>query len=119
MSVVTNKDILALGLVGKIGRPADYGDKWYGWNEYGAFEDIYGIYRRRPTEKGVTLVKCQFYWPTNPQTAPQQSWRGVFTDGVIAYQALSEGEKETYRKEAEGKPLSGFNLYLREYLLAN
>lgn len=119
MSVVTNPDILALGLVGKVGKPLGYGDQEYGNFEYGEEEDIYGIYRRRPTEKGITLVKCQFYEPTNPKTEAQMSWRGIFSDGVLAWQNLSESAKNVYREKVKILDLSGFNLFMREYLLAH
>jgi len=108
MSVVTNPEILALGLVGKLGKSGIEDPL-----------DIFGIYRRRPTQKGITLVKCEFYSPTNPQTEAQQSWRGIFSDGVLAWQGLSEAAKNEYRERVKDLDLSGFNLYLREYLFAH
>jgi hypothetical protein len=105
--VVTRQDILAMMLVGKIG-------------EGGIPDplDIFGIYRRRPTRKGVTLVKMDFYTPTNPQTEAQQAWRAIFSAGVAAWQALSEEAQDIWKEEARYRPLTGFNLFLRDYLLS-
>ena len=61
--------------------------------------------------------KYKYFIPTNPQTAPQQTWRATFTNGVAAAKALSEGEKEIYRDMAERKKgQTWFTMFMREYL---
>lgn len=61
--------------------------------------------------------KYPYFVPTNPQTAPQQSWRATFTTGVAAAKVLSEGEKEIYRDMAERKKgQTWFTMFMREYL---
>ena len=61
--------------------------------------------------------KYAYFVPTNPQTAPQQSWRAKFTAGVIAAQALTEGQKEEYRKDAyRKKGRTWFTMFMAQYL---
>ena len=108
MTVVYPGDTLQMMLVGKVGKE-------------GAEDplNVFGIYRRRPTKTGYTLVKMGFYTPTNPQTEPQQAWRLIFSNGVDAWHLLNEEEKEGYRARAKDLNMTGFNLFMSEYLLAN
>ena len=52
--------------------------------------------------------------PTNPQTAPQQANRSKFANAVAAWQALSEAEKNTWRKKALGSTIPGYQFFLRK-----
>jgi len=79
----------------------------------------WGIYQVRTRWGGFVQVKEVFYTPTNPQTGPQQAWRLIFSQGVAAWQALSEEEKEEYRARADYFSFTGFNLFMREYLLSH
>jgi len=93
------------GKVGKEGDPDPQG--------------VYGIYQVRTRYGKQVVVKEVFYTPTNPQTVPQQANRQKLTDGVAAWQALTNNQKEIYNERARYKPYSGYNLFLREYLLSH
>jgi len=80
---------------------------------------VYGIYQVRTRFDRQTQVKEKFYVPTNPQTEAQQANRQKMTDGVIAWQALTDQQKAAYNKNAIGKNLSGYNLFLSEYLYSH
>ena len=54
--------------------------------------------------KSGTQERYPYFIPTNPQTAPQQTWRAKFTAGIAAAKLLSKAEKDTYRKIAYRKP---------------
>lgn len=109
--------------------PSEYGAFGYGGEEYAHAVDLAGIYQVR-RERTKYLIKgeketgksygrkSRFYIPKNPQSENQMARRGIFASGVSSYQALSEGEKASWKEKAEGLPLSGFNLFMREYLLA-
>lgn len=61
--------------------------------------------------------KYPYFIPTNPQTAPQQSWRTTFTNGVAAALALTEGQKDVYKKEAYRRPgQTWFTRFMTWYL---
>jgi len=104
---------------GKLGAPSAYGTRNYGGFNYGAGADVAGIYRVRHRWGKTIQEKLPFYWPTNPKTEPQQAWRAIFSDGVVAWQALSEESKNGYRDLAKSLDITGFNLFMREYLYAN
>lgn len=75
-----------------------------------------GIFQRRKYGKKKMIVQEKFYWPSNPQTVPQQAWRAVFTAGVDAYHALSPVIKERYRLAGQKYKMTGYNNFLSDYL---
>ena len=83
-----------------------------------------GIQVRRQINKEFTYqfsggkqVKYPYFVPANPQTPGQQLWRTTFTSGVAAALALTEGEKEVYRKDAYRKPgQTWFTRLMAQYL---
>lgn len=54
--------------------------------------------------------------PANPRTAPQQANRARLALAVEAWQALSEADRDAWRRLAEGKRVTGFNLFIRRVL---
>lgn len=82
-------------------------------------KDVCGIYRTRHRWGKVIQEKLPFYTPTNPQTGPQQNWRGIFSDAVAGWQALTDEQKNQYNEKAKYKNLSGYNLYISEYLYSH
>ena len=46
--------------------------------------------------KGVQQ-KMDYYTTDNPQTVPQQAWRGSFADAVAAWQSLSTADQDKWR----------------------
>lgn len=93
-----------------------YGQKSYGETKYGQAVAPFGIYQVRKGEKKKKTVKMKYYVPYNPRTATQQAWRSNFADAVSSWQSLTDTEKEKYNEKAKGNSLSGFNLYISEYL---
>lgn len=81
-----------------------------------ATPDTWGIYQVRTRWGGLVQVKEKFYVPTNPQTELQQYYRAIFAAGVLAWQGLSEPERDTYRERSKGLEMTGFNLFMSEYL---
>ena len=96
-----------------------YGMKIYGIEKYGEVTSYYGVYRIQPTPNGQIIIKQKFYIPSNPQTVPQQANRSIFADAVSTWQGLTDEQKEVYNKKTKYKNLSGYNLYLSEYLLSH
>lgn len=96
--------------------PNKYGRIIYGWSEYGLEDDLAGVYQIKSTPKGQVVSRENFYWPKNPQKPAQQAWRAVFKQGFDAWKALSESEKDEYRKEARKYHFSGFNLFMKNWL---
>ncbi len=103
----------------KLGRTSEYGCRRYGAFFYGEVNDLYGIYSIRKGLKGQIIVKKRFYIPSNPRTVPQQANRQIYADGVLAWQNLTEEQKSVYNTNATGLKMSGYNLFLKEYLLSH
>lgn len=125
---------------GKIGRPTEYGRRRYGWVHFGQEQPIegptqygycryggsgygeawnrWGIYRVMSVKEHQVNVKERFYIPHNPQTEAQQANRNKFKDAISAWYALTDEEKEVYNERAKGKNMTGYNIFVKEYMLS-
>jgi hypothetical protein len=54
--------------------------------------------------------------PRNPDTEAQRAVRRAFGDAVRSWQAMSTDEKYTYTRKARHLNMSGYNLYISNYL---
>jgi len=79
----------------------------------------FGIYRRFTQGPIRRIVKNRFYIPKNPRTIPQQARRTVYANGIVAWQALTSPQKDLYNQRAKSKSISGYNLFMQEYLRSN
>jgi len=52
-------------------------------------------------------------------TPAQQIARGKFTDGHTAWTVLTEEQKDVYRDKAVGYALTGYNVFMKEYILSH
>lgn len=80
---------------------------------YGAF----GIYQLKNCREGKISCKEKFYNNTVPATPNRLVCRGKFADAVAGWQALTTPQKAVYNKRAVGKHMSGYNLFIREFML--
>ena len=120
MAIITpTTHCIAITTQGKIGKPYEYGLKRYGQFKYGWNHPKWGIYQIRTRGPKKRHVKMIHYRPTNPQTVPQQANRQIFADGIIAWQGLTDSAKSVYNNRAKKRRMSGYNLFLREYMLTN
>lgn len=103
----------------RFGKNEEYGCGIYGFSDYGDEKPESGIYRVWRRWGIKQILKHRFYIPSNPQTESQQANRQKMNDGVVAWQALTPQQKNQYNIRAKGKDLSGYNLFLREYLLSH
>lgn len=75
-----------------------------------------GVYQRRRTREGVKISRSRAYQPTDPQTSGQLARRAVFADAISTWGGLTSDTKALYDKRARVLKLSGYNLFIREYL---
>ncbi|MBN2038603.1 MAG: hypothetical protein JW864_01080 [Spirochaetes bacterium] len=54
--------------------------------------------------------------PRNPNTLLQKEVRKNFTDAVKSWQQISPEEKYAYARKARGLGMSGYNLYISEFM---
>jgi hypothetical protein len=101
----------------RFGKPNSFGGSVFGWTVFGDSEERAGIYQIHHWAGRTKTVKMKFYWPPYYQYGEQEVYRARFADAVAAWKVLSDEEKETYNWGASGQPLSGYNLFIREYML--
>jgi hypothetical protein len=121
--------LLSISPAGRFGKPRCYGRSMFAFSEYGVDEivcfpdrdvpiEFSGIYRRDNVTGKVRYYREPYYITKNPRTDEQQAWRATFADAVTAWQNLTGEQKSVYNNRAVGKHMSGYNLFLREYLLS-
>jgi hypothetical protein len=118
----------------KFGRHRCYGRAMFAQSVFGEDEIVFmsadkdgnpkpitlsGIYRTDNVTGKTKFYREPYYITKNPRTVPQQAQRSKFADAVAGWQALTAEEKEVYNIRARGKHLSGYNLFLKEYLLSH
>lgn len=65
--------------------------------------------------KAKKIVK-KFFKSFDNKTEKRLEIRLVYSQGCSAWNLLTPAEKETYNENSKGKNLTGFNLFMREYL---
>jgi hypothetical protein len=106
----------AMNIHGQAGFTAAAGFARCGHSRCGASATFGGVYTRVRTLHGWDTARRRYYRPTNPQTIPQQNWRGIFRAGVAAYHALSDAERMVYFKKSRKRGMTGYNLFLANWL---
>jgi hypothetical protein len=116
--IKTSEGVIAIQQRRKISRVATYGKEAYGKNLYGNSIEQAGIYQMRRCRVGMRPIKMKFYRPTANESEIQKDGRDKFALAVAYWQSLTSEQKEVYNQRAIGKPLSGYNVALREYMLS-
>lgn len=102
----------------KLSLPNQYGQSVYGWGEYGHQNNFAGIYQYRPRKKGRILVREMFYKPINPKYDDQIIVQTKFGDAVRAWQSLTDEQKAVYNQRIKQQHFCGYQLFIKEYMLA-
>jgi len=120
MAIVTKaQGLISDDFRGKLGVSCGFGTAWLGSSQFGDINDRAGIYQRKKLRNKFGLSRMRSYVPTNNQLENQQIWRGVFGNGVLAWQALDLETKQAYNKLKYPSGLSGFNRFMSKYLKEN
>lgn len=101
---------------GKLGDMAKFGHARYGFIEFGEQDDEVGIYQMRKVKEGIRPVKMTFYQPTYKNTTPLMENRTAFANAISSWQALTAEQKKVYNGRVRRLRMSGYNLYIKEYL---
>lgn len=108
--------LLSLDARGKFGYSGGLGRLSLGYNRLGFYNWYCGIYQKKYYYGKPFISRSKFYRPINPRTEIQQSWRTVLKNAVLAWQALDNENKAIYNKRAKGHIMSGYNVFVSEYL---
>lgn len=71
------------------------------------------VYQRR---RGQVMGR-KYHVPKYKRSPGQDSQRNLFAAAVIAWQALTENDKNYWRARATGMTMTGYNLFIKWYLL--
>jgi hypothetical protein len=118
------------GLRKKLGNPQAavsggyYGEAMFGDGGYGSTNPnpdawFYGIYQMRRCQEGYIPVQMKFYKPYNPQTEAQDAQRMKLRQAVLAWQLLTDEQKQVYNENAVKYRITGYNLFCKEYMLSH
>ncbi len=69
-------------------------------------------------EKDGEKISRAYFIPVQPGTGAQLTWWNIFKQGVLNWQAFTQGQKDIYNARAKRYRMSGFNLYMHDYLLS-
>ena len=97
----------------------EYGAIYFGSRFYGDSRTYEGIYQTRHYKGGKYTVQEKFYSPTETLARTSDPNRITFRNAVLAWQALTLEEKKVYNIKSYGKNMSGYNLFLHEYLISH
>jgi len=125
----------------RFGRPCPFGLYMFGLAEFGdseiffarslfgdanfgddSFCDIFmfsGIFQTRHNSGSQITALVGYMIPKNPRTEAQQAQRTKLANAVAGWQSLTTEQKNSYNERAKFQKTSGYNLYLKEYLLSN
>lgn len=107
---------LNIDMRGKVGRGGGFGRVCFGYNNFGLYSFFFGIYTKKLTKNGKRISKMKFYRSKNPRTLFQQNWRAVYAYAVLLWQQEKEEIKAIFNENAKRKKISGYNLYVKEFL---
>ncbi|OIQ09920.1 hypothetical protein MOOR_07620 [Moorella thermoacetica] len=65
--------------------------------------------------KGINYAR-RYFVPMNPNTANQERVRGYFTRAVTSWQGESPETRAMWNSAVRGRPLTGMNYYLAQYI---
>lgn len=96
-----------------------FGSAFFGYMRFGEFNPYAGIYRHTQYYNNRVWQKISFMWSPNPRTEFQQANRAKMADGILAWRELTDEQKKLLNKRATRKKMSGYNLFLSEYLYSH
>lgn len=86
--------------------------------KYGEVE-LSGIYKKVKINGKFKCFRLRYYIPKDNKTEVQLAQRQAVRDGVLAWQSLTNSQKLVYNERAKGSPRSGYNIFMKEYLLSH
>lgn len=100
-----------------------FGVAAFGYDAYGDSTQVLrdlcaGIYQQRKCKEGKITIRERFYVPTQTWSQIKEDSQNKFKAAVLAYQGLTTSQRLVYHRRAVGLHLSGYNLFIKEYMLS-
>jgi len=112
------KRFCALSARGSLGWPCELGELVLGWSYFGWWTYQAGVYQRRTRFGRVVQVREKHFHPLDPYAGNRPVSQAKFAAAVAAWQGLAEEEKEEWRWRARKLCMTGFNLFIKNYMLS-
>lgn len=127
MDITQQKPLFSISAKKCLGRYREFGCSMFGATGYGAEPVVFtfwdgqkielsGVYQKRSSAGKAITVRERFYFPRYPNTPAQLNTRQNIRNAVASWQELTEEQKIAYNERARGLNMSGYNLYIREYI---
>ena len=127
MDITQQKPLFSLSAKKCVGRYREFGCSMYGATKFGASPvkvslidgselEVSGVYQKRHSAGRSIFVRERFYFPANPNTPAQLQTRQNIRSAVASWQELTDEQKAVYNERAKGLSMSGYNLYIRDYI---
>lgn len=112
---------------------SSYGNSFFGTDVYADIIIFSGIYRTDNVTGKTKFYREPYYITKNPRYAPQQAWRLTFADAILAWQTSFFGSsvfgvslfgdltslfKSEYNRLGSQRHMSGYNFFIKQYLLS-
>jgi hypothetical protein len=78
-----------------------------------------GVYKSHMKNGKLVTWRCALYSPVNNKTPNQLAWQAIYRAGVAEWKNLTKEQQQIYNRKAYGKHMSGYNVFMKEYLIAN
>lgn len=105
---------LSLEARGRYGEPSGVGDFWLGFSSIGEYDEMAGVYQKRPRKGGQIFVRMKYYVTPNPRTVKQQKFRAHFSDLIEAWNNLSFDDQILWNKKKWPIHCSGYNRFISD-----
>ncbi len=96
---------------------AGFGKSYFAVSYFGDDDELTGIYRTDNVTGEILHYREPFYIPKNPRSGPQQTHRAKYGAAVGAWRILPLPQKLEYNQKAMGHKMSGYNFFLKEYII--
>jgi len=93
-----------------------YGEAIYGFSLFGTDNPFAGIYRRRPSSSGISIVKTRFYRPPVSRTEAQATQRDKMLAAMSAWHDLSDSERQEWRDKYVRRSKRGVDVFKSNYI---
>lgn len=103
----------------RLGFSQDYGLAYFGFCLLGDNNMFSGTYQKHYVWNKPYFIKKRIYYPVYKRTKLQGIQRNKFSRSIARWHEMLEAKRNIYNERAKGKNLSGYNLFISEYMRDN
>ena len=93
-----------------------FGKAIFGKSEFGLDDELTGIYWTYHKNFKQATYRNPFFWPKYNPSAEWLAMQPKYTAAYTEWNTLTPDEKMVYHRNAIGKKMTGYNLFIKTYL---